>query len=148
MVRLVKGAKLTYGWVVVSSGREIPIPPDAWEAYGFQPGVEAVFLRGSKTSGGFSISTPALMKAARVRSGGVRLAEIACGQFGDMQVRLPLEVGFTSGDRLLTVHGSCNGLGFVARGRIYGEALRHPEVSVYQLDAGEPAAEEAAAEAV
>jgi hypothetical protein len=39
------------------------------------------------------------------------------------------------GDRLLTVRGSCYGLGFVARGPIYEEALQHPELACF---GGEP----------
>ena len=38
MPRLVKGAKWTYGWVIVGPAREITIPPDAWREFGFQTG--------------------------------------------------------------------------------------------------------------
>jgi hypothetical protein len=58
MPRLVKGAKWTYGWVVVGPAGEMTIPPEAWREFGFQAGDEAVFLPGSRRSGGFSISTP------------------------------------------------------------------------------------------
>ena len=143
MVRLVKGAKWTYGWVLVNAGREIPIPPAAWQAYGFQTGLEAVFVRGSRTSGGFALCTDALAVAARAPMGDAGLPEIGRSQFGDMQVRLPPQVELGPGGRLLAVHGSCYGLSFVTRGRIYEEAYGHPEVRVFQLEDGPPAAEEA-----
>ena len=41
MPRLVKGAKWAFGWVVVGPGREIAIPPAAWDEYGFGVGGEA-----------------------------------------------------------------------------------------------------------
>jgi hypothetical protein len=43
MVRLVEGAKWTYGWVVVGPGGEIAIPPPAWRAFGFRAGDTAIF---------------------------------------------------------------------------------------------------------
>jgi hypothetical protein len=45
-------------------------------------------------------------------------------------------VGVAPGDRLLTVRGSCYGLGFVAQGSIYDEALRHPELAVFRPPTG------------
>ena len=147
MVRLVRGAKWVYGWVVVNAGREIPIPPEAWRAYGFQVGLEAAFVRGSRTSGGFAICTYSLAVTARARMGGAGLPEIGRSEFGDMQVRLPPQVALATGGRLLAVHGSCYGLSFVTRGRIYEEAHGHPEVRVFQLEDGPPAAEEAATRA-
>ena len=57
MPRLVKGGKWTYGWVIVGAERRITVPPQAWHKYGFQAGEVAVFVAGSRTSGGFAIST-------------------------------------------------------------------------------------------
>ena len=70
MPRLVKGAKWTYGWVVVGPTRRIVIPPEAWRAFGFQAGGEAVFLPGSRRSGGFSLSTPGLVQLCVNSAGG------------------------------------------------------------------------------
>ena len=44
---------------------------------------------------------------------------------------MPPEVGVKPGDRLLAVRGSRYGLSFVARGPIYEEALKHPELEVF-----------------
>ena len=50
MPRLVKGAKWTFGWVVVGPGGEIAIPLEAWREYGFRAGGEAIFTPGSGKS--------------------------------------------------------------------------------------------------
>jgi hypothetical protein len=131
MPRLVKGAKWTYGWVVVGPEREIVIPSEAWDEYGFQAGDEAIFTPGSHKSGGFGIGTPALMAEASGKMGGADLGELGRSRFGDGRVGVPPEVGVEPGDRLLTVRGSRYGLGFIAQGPIYEEALKHPELKVF-----------------
>lgn len=130
MPRLIKGAKWTFGWVVVGPEREIVIPPEAWDEYEFQAGGEAIYTPGSRKSGGFGISTPALMTEAGDKMRGGALREISRSRFGHGRVVVPPEVNIKPGDRLLTVRGSCFGLGFVARGPIYEEAVKHPELEV------------------
>ena len=131
MPRLVKGAKWTFGWVVLGPEREIPIPPEAWDEYGFHAGGEAIFVAGSRKSGGFSISTLELVAEASERMGGGGLRELGRSRFGDGRVAVPQEVGAAPGDRFLAVRGSCYGLGFIARGPIYTEALKHPELAAF-----------------
>ena len=132
MPRLVKGGKWAYGWVVVGPSREVAIPPDAWREFCFRAGEEAVFVTGSRRSGGFAVSTSALMAQVSERLGGATLAVLGRGRFEeDGWVRVPPEVGVKPGDRLLAVRGSRYGLGFVARGPIYEEALRHPELGCF-----------------
>ena len=132
MPRFVKGAKWAYGWVVVGARDTITIPPQAWQEFGFQVGCEAMFLPGSRRSGGFSISSPTLMRRASERLGGGTLKEIGRGQFGpDRRIVLPPETGMHTGERLLAVRGSCYGLGFVAQGPIFQEALKHPDLVVF-----------------
>lgn len=132
MPRLVKGAKWTFGWVVVGPGREITIPPEAWDEYGFQAGDGAIFTPGSRRSGGFGISTLALMAEAGGKMGGAGLRELGRGRFGDGWVAVPPEVEVEPGDQLLTVRGSRYGLGFVAQGPIHEEALKHSELEVFE----------------
>ena len=83
MPRLVKGAKWTFGWVVVGPEREIVIPPEAWDEYGFPAGDEAIFTPGSLKSGGFGISMLALIAEARGKMGGAGLHELGRSRFGD-----------------------------------------------------------------
>lgn len=132
MPRLVKGAKWTYGWVVVGPGGEVTIPPEAWQEFGFQAGDEAVFTPGSRRSGGFGISTLELMGEVSDRLKGGTLRVLARGRFDEGGwVIVPPEVGPKPGDRLLTVRGSRYGLGFVANGPVFEEALRHPELECF-----------------
>ena len=131
MPRLVKGAKWTYGWVVVGPKREVTIPSEAWPEFGFEVGEEAVFTPGSRRSGGFGISTPKLMAAVSEQLGGGTIRVLGHGRFGDGRVTVPPEVGVKPGDQLLTVRGSRYGLGFIAQGPIYEEAVKHPELEVF-----------------
>lgn len=132
MPRLVKGGKWTYGWVVIGPGGEITIPPEALREYGFQAGDEAIFTSGSRRSGGFGISTPKLMAAVSERLKGATLRVLGRGRFGeDGRVTVPPEAGVKRGDRLLTVRGSRYGLGFVAKGPIYKEAVKYPGLDVF-----------------
>lgn len=133
MPKLVKGAKWTYGWVIVGPASEITIPPDAWREFGFLAGGEALLIPGSRRSGGFALSTPGLMASVSERMEGAAIRELGRGRFyegGGMIV--PPEVGVKPGDRLLTVRGSRYGLGFVAKGPIFEEALNHPEVQMFE----------------
>jgi hypothetical protein len=129
MPRLVKGGKWVYGWVVIGPEGEVTIPPEAWREFGFQGGGEALFTPGSRRSGGFSISTSELMAEVCERMGGNRVHLLGRGQFieGGWVTASP-ELGLRPGDRLLAVRGSRYGLGFVAQGPIYEEALKHPEL--------------------
>jgi hypothetical protein len=128
MPQLVKGAKWAFGWVVVTASGEVPIPPEAWLEYGFRAGDEAVLLLGSKASGGFAISTPQLLADLSWRLGNGDLW--VCGR-GRFSVRCSCasvpEMLVTPCDKLLAVRGSRYGLGYVARGRIYEEALQHAD---------------------
>jgi hypothetical protein len=132
MPRLVKGGKWAYGWVLVGPQGELAIPPSAWQEYAFCEGQEALFIAGSRRSGGFSLSTPALWgeRAALLGRGSLRLLGRAV--LGAGRVCVPAAVGVCVGQRLLAVRGSCTGLGFVARGPIHEEALRHPQLELFE----------------
>jgi hypothetical protein len=127
MPRLVKGGKWVYGWMTVGPEGEGTIPQEAQREYNFRTGDEVVFLRGSRRSGGFGLSTPKLMTASfgPLGTAGRVLGRGLIGESG--QIRVPPEVGIKPGDRLLVVRGSRYALGFVARGPIYEEARKHPD---------------------
>lgn len=131
MPRLVKGGKWVYGWVVVGLEGEITIPPEAWREFGFQARGEAIFIPGSRRSGGFGVSTPGLMAEVREKMAGAGLRELGRGRFENGRVTAPPEVGVKPGGRLLAVRGSRYGLGFVAEGPIYNEALKHTNIRVF-----------------
>ena len=54
-------------------------------------------------------------------------------------VVVPAAVGVGRGERLLVVRGSGRALGFIVRGPIYEEALKHPELMSFDAGAPEPA---------
>jgi len=130
MPQLVKGGKWVFGWVIVGLQGELAIPPAAWVEYGFQAGEEAIFLSGSRTSGGFGLSTSRLLAQA---AGLLQTRALARGSIGQRgQIVIPATVGIWPGDRLLVVRGSGRALGFLARGPIYDEALKHPELEIFR----------------
>ncbi|MBN1146014.1 MAG: hypothetical protein JXA78_02065 [Anaerolineales bacterium] len=132
-MRLVKGAKETFGWVIVGEGRELLIPPAAWERYGFQAGDEAIFTPGSRKSGGFGLTNRRLLERSALPLGESR--SLGYGRFdADRQVRLPQSIPIDPGDRLLTVFGSGYALGFISRGPIFEEACRHPELDEFKQE--------------
>ena len=71
------------------------------------------------------------MASAGEKMGGAGLRALGRSRFGDRRATVPPEVDVAPGDRLLTVRGSGRALGFVARGPIYKEALKHPELEVF-----------------
>ena len=154
MPQLVKGGKNTYGWSKVNESGRIAIPPDAYEEYNFKTEKYAYLLSGSKKSGGFGLTTlnalrnsffsdilidhPELLNPElKFRKHIKHRSRIFCiVPFEKMSITLPLDVldlyGITKGNRLLTVRGSCIALGFIVRGPIVEEALRHPGLEVYE----------------
>jgi hypothetical protein len=132
MPQLVKGGKWVFGWVIVQSDRTITIPPEPWKEYGFEVGEEALLIRGSRTSGGFSLATPRLIAGTAISLGGEqrilgrgRIEPPGC-------VTLPDQIEVLPGQRLLAVRGSGRALGFLQKGRIFEEAQKHPEIEVFE----------------
>jgi len=129
MPQLAKGGKWVFGWAIVGQQGELPIPPQAWDEYRFQAGEEVIFLAGSRTSGGFGLSTPRLLAQAVAP---LQTRALARGSIGhDGQLVIPAASGMRPGDRLLVVRGSGRALGFLARGPIYDQALQHPELETF-----------------
>lgn len=93
MPQLVKGAKWCFGWVVVTPMLRLLIPPDAWDEYGFRFGEDALFLPGSKRSGGYGLTSPRLLaEYSDSISLGLSKQLLAKGCFGNGVVFLPLEL--------------------------------------------------------
>lgn len=114
----------------MQSDRRIAIPPEAWKEYAFEVGEEAIFIRASRSSGGFTLATPRLIAGTVIRlDAGQRV--LGRGHFRTVsQLILPEDIGMTTGQCLLVVRGSGRALGFLQYGRIVEEALRHLEIEV------------------
>jgi bifunctional DNA-binding transcriptional regulator/antitoxin component of YhaV-PrlF toxin-antitoxin module len=129
MPQLAKGGKWVFGWVLVGPRGELTIPPEACDEYGFHAGDEVIFLPGSRPSGGFGLSTPRLLAQMAAP---LQTRALCRGQVGENgQLVVPSTVGLQPGTRLLAVRGSGRALGFVVRGSIYDEALKHPALEVF-----------------
>jgi hypothetical protein len=127
MSQLVKGGKWVFGWVIVSLACEMKIPPAACTEYGFQPGEQVLFLRGSRRSGGFGLGRQENLASSPLRPRFLGQATIGA----EGRVTLPQEAGVQPGERLLVVRGS--GLGLMQRGPIYEEALKYPELETFSI---------------
>jgi hypothetical protein len=129
MPQLVKGGKWFFGWIVFGPNGEGPIPPTAFDEYGFGPGERVIFLRGSQRLGGVGVARRETLTLCRVplfkRAFGESLID------KNRRVIFPTKAGCQKGERLLVVRGSGWALGFLQRGPIYEEAVRHPEIEVF-----------------
>jgi len=155
MPQIVKGGKYVFGWCVVGRKGDLPIPPEAMERYELPPDGEVIVFPGSKTSGGVGLSTPETLRGSNIYRlieevpdfRYLRLPEGAIVLLNNKEfcwtwmkrsgrIRLPLKTwkvyGIGAGDRLLCVRGSRYALGFVARGMIHSEALRHLEIETFK----------------
>jgi hypothetical protein len=127
MPQLVKGGKWVFGWCVVGPAGEIQIPPEAYVEYDFQPGEKVFIIRGSQSSGGVSIGRPEKIKNSPMK---LRfIGEATIGVLG--KITLPAEANIQPGERLLAVRGSSLALGFVQRGLIFEEALKHRRIEIF-----------------
>ncbi len=154
MPQLVKGGKHVYGWSTVAGSGSILIPGDAAGEYGFSTEEPLMLIKGSRTSGGFAVTCDRLLSGTPLAEGGVVHAghparddsEAAPGGAPDvtepetprreaLRFTLPAEAmerfGVRPGDRLLVVRGSGRALGFLTRGPIRDEALKHDDLPGY-----------------
>ncbi|MBN2116193.1 MAG: hypothetical protein JW730_06470 [Anaerolineales bacterium] len=129
MPQLVKGGKWVFGWSVVGPNGEAAIPPAAFDEYGFQPGEPVILLRGSQRSGGVGVARRETLAQSQIPLSKRALGEGRIDK--DKRVIFPPQAGFREGERLLVARGSGLALGFVQRGPIYEEAVRHPEIEVF-----------------
>ena len=131
MPQIVKGGKWVFGWVVVGRQGVIRLPPAAQQEYGFRAGERLAILAGSRRSGGFALGKPLQLISAFGPKGSAerKIGETTQGEDGC--VVLPPAMHMQAGSRLLVVRGSGRALGFIGRGPIYEEALRHNELETF-----------------
>jgi hypothetical protein len=127
MPQLVKGGKWVFGWCIVGPAGEIQIPPEAYVEYDFQPGEKVFIIRGSQRSGGVSIGRPEKIENSPVKL--CFIGEATIDVLG--RITLPTEANIQPGERLLAVRGSSLALGFLQRGSIFEEALKHQGIEIF-----------------
>ena len=155
MPRIAKGGKYIYGWSTVREDWTIPVPPEAIFEYGLTGGERLIVMRGSRTSGGFTLSRlkslegsvlrdrisviPGLIdgdipKGEMVRSGGYTLSWTSLDEDNSISLkeRTLLQYQIEYGQILLVIRGSGIGLSFASKGPIVGLARDHPEIEVFR----------------
>jgi hypothetical protein len=153
MPKLAVGGKYVYGWAVISSGGELPIPDEARAEYGVEGEQDLVLVQGSETSGGFGASRRETLESSAMGVILERYTELtetppgrpvvvegrskmyARAHLGaDHRLRLAPEImkafRVKPGDKLLAVRGSGIAVGFVAHGPIVNEAEKHGDLPV------------------
>jgi bifunctional DNA-binding transcriptional regulator/antitoxin component of YhaV-PrlF toxin-antitoxin module len=155
MPQLVKGGKYVFGWSKVGKAGKIASPKEAMEEYKFNDGEKVILINGSHRSGGFGITKASLLKDTPLSSILNRFPGLECFQIPKGKIirdgkrafcwtiikkggsiALPIETlkayGLKIGDLLLVVRGSYLAIGFLVRGPIIEEALRHPELKIFE----------------
>lgn len=152
-IQLVKGGKHTFGWSAVTGSGRIAIPAEAIAEYGLVEGDRLVVVPGSRTSGGFGLSSrrslegsilavvleehPVLgqfrLPAGDVVEHGGRPYCWAPFHRGAIEIPEPtlVKYGVKIDDRLLVIRGSGLAIGFAVRGPIVNEARKHRELPVF-----------------
>ncbi len=130
MPQLVKGGKWVFGWTIVGKNSELAVPLTAFVEYGFQPRETVFILRGSRSSGGFSIGRSEKLDGSPLHCRIIGQSTID----DDGRLKLPAVVSILQGESLLVVRGSGLALGFLRHGLVYEEALLHPEIEVFSVD--------------
>ena len=132
MPGLVKGGKWVYGWVTINGNGTIVIPPEVRHDYGFEHRDELVALPGSKMSGGFAlVRSQELERSPLGRTRNLPTFTIDKNWLLRLTDDFLIKVGIEHKARLLLVRGSDLALGFVAKGPIFEEALKHAKLSSY-----------------
>lgn len=154
MPQLVKGGKHVFGWSKVDANGAVSLPPEAWIEYKFQIHNEVILTSGSSKSGGFSIISlekflnSSISKILNKHYGTLEkelprnkifqhnnrnlfIMELKEQNIIKLNVEILNEFGVNKNTKLLAVRGSGLGLGLIAKGPIYDEALKHQYLPLY-----------------
>ena len=155
MPQLVKGGKYIFGWSKVGKIGKIKIPPEAYEEYNLKKDKFTILFSGSKTSGGFGLSSVRILKNSimkQILEQNTTLAnyEIPEGEIikiknkkycwltihEDKSIILPERTlqafRINKNDTLLSGRGSHLAIGFIAKGPIFKEAKKHSENEIFE----------------
>lgn len=153
MPRLVKGGKYVFGWSKVYPDGKIIIPSEAYEEYRFQTGENIILMPGSRTSGGFSLTSLRLLEGTPLSAflnEIPQLSEFSVGEgtliahkkrifawirMQEGYIVAPSQTlenyGARVGSLLLSVRGSSLALGFLIKGPLYEIAHKHQNIAVF-----------------
>jgi len=154
MPQLLKGGKYIFGWSKVVEDGKIIIPEEAYLEYKFNEDKKGILMSGSKRSGGFGLSSNRLIRNSPIGKMLKGFPELINHQLEEGEIIKIKEKNFcwikiykrgiikvpqkTSiafkvkiNDNLLVGRGSGLALGFIAKGPIYEEAKKHPEIPYF-----------------
>ena len=154
MPQLVKGGKHVFGWAVIGNDGAIKIPDDAFEEYRFKDEKKLIIMSGSKRSGGFGLSSLKLLNNTPIGNALKKLSDLyhfrspegevmkngeriyswvkLCGNRSILLSESILKnFSVDKSSKLLVVRGSGLALGFISKGPIFEEALKHSDLKLY-----------------
>jgi bifunctional DNA-binding transcriptional regulator/antitoxin component of YhaV-PrlF toxin-antitoxin module len=155
MPQIVRGGKYVYGWSKVSSEGKIVIPNEAIIEYDLMTCGNVILLPGSKSSGGFGLTSVGLLKKSTlsvILDENPQLAEFLTSEGEPIKIKgktycwvkvnkdgnivIPIETlksyGVNPGDYLLSVRGSIIAIGFPVRGPLIDQAKRYSNIKVFK----------------
>lgn len=153
--QLVKGGKYAYAWSKVGKNGKIVVPKHAITEYRFNTTNKIILITASKTSGGFAITKPSLLKNSKlsfILDKHPRLAQFDLPEGESIKIAtktycwvnlnkkgeftVPIETlekyGVKPEDKLLSVRGSCVALSFIVKGPIIEEVKKQSELHVLE----------------
>jgi bifunctional DNA-binding transcriptional regulator/antitoxin component of YhaV-PrlF toxin-antitoxin module len=156
MPQLVKGGKYIYGLSKIGKTGTIVIPPESKNEYGFEDGDRVIILSGSRKSGGFGVTKSSILqktsltriiqdipslanytipetKTIEKKGRWLCWATIKTGGYIQLPVETLSKYGTIPGNLLAVGRGSNLALSFIARGIILEEALKHPELELFEV---------------
>ena len=154
MPQLVKGGKYIFGWSKVGENGKIIMPEEAYLEYKFNEDEKGILMSGSKRSGGFGLSSNRLLRNSPIGKMLERFPELINNQLEEGKIIKIKEKNFCwikiykngiikvpqktliafkvkINENLLVGRGSGLALGFIAKGPIFEEAKKHPEIPHY-----------------
>jgi hypothetical protein len=154
MPQITKGGKYIFGWSLVRLNGRIQIPFEAQDEYHLVSGENVILISGSKTTGGFSVTTKTLIQQSELLDVLVSHPELAEYQLREGEAikykgRLYSWVGLRQGgilklsstalltyevkhgDYLLVIRGSNIAFVMGAKGPLIEKAKQHIEIPVF-----------------
>ncbi len=153
MPLLAKGGKFVYGWSVISPERKVIIPPQIIQEYKLPENGKIILMSSSKVSGGFSITTKAMLKQSKLNvivNDNPELAEYSLPEGMTIKykgrkycwvtmenkiIRLPKQTmeayDVKVNDKLLSIRSSNIAFTLIVKGPIIAVANQHPELEEF-----------------
>ncbi|MFX1365026.1 MAG: hypothetical protein ACFFCE_02725 [Promethearchaeota archaeon] len=155
MPQLVKSGKYIFGWSKIGNQGKIKIPPEAFQEYNLSIDKSVILFSGSKTSGGFGLSSMRILRNSVMnelieKNPLLANYEIPEGEIiefknkkycwlkiqEDKSIILPERTlnafEINKNVHLLSGRGSHLAIGFIAKGSIFKEAQKHPEIEIFE----------------